>query len=95
MASNTPTPAINKLKVNLDKIGLPNCVVARFNDGQILKLDFVKTWRQCFATLSGGEERVFSEASYRNYFPEGVQTTEMTRRDYANVCFAYYSEMNN
>lgn len=85
---------IKKLSIHLDKNDLPQDIFAMFSDGRWLTLDYQQTWQQCFASLSGNKRTGRRlETSYRHNLPTGIETTKMTRQDWANVCFAYRMEM--
>lgn len=83
---------IKKLSINLDKKDLPIDIFAVFNDGRRLTLNYQQTWQMCFASLSGCKGL---EAAYRHNIPTGIETANMTRQDWANVCFQYRSELDN
>ena len=88
--------AITHLSVVMSKHKqpVPRSVYATFADGLNLHLSYVTTWRQCFATLRGGDEPIFHEAPFREHIPPSTIGWEgMTRRDWANVCFAYRMAM--
>ena len=85
---------ITKLSIALDKNDLPTDIFAVFNDGRRLQLTYQRTWQQCFATLSGNKRTGRGlEAAYRHNIPTEIETSKMTRRDWANVCFQYRSEL--
>ena len=88
------TLAITKLAITTHKDGIPNHIYAVFNDGRHLTLDYQRTWQQCFASISGNKRTGRSlEAEFRRHMPTYGMTADMTRVDWAKVCFAYRMEM--
>jgi hypothetical protein len=87
------TLTINKLKIWTDRNDLPLDIHAQFNDGWRLHLRFVRHWNQCFATLQRDDETIHLEAAFRHHAPDEIQTADMTRKDWAHVCFKYRMEM--
>jgi hypothetical protein len=91
-----PTTTITKLQITTHKDGVPNRIFAVFSDGRHLTLDYQRTWRQCFATLSGNGNRLYEDAEFlrhiRAFKSSGAWDT-VTTKDWANVCFAYRMEM--
>ena len=84
---------IISIQIKTHKDGVPNDIYAVFDDGQHLTLDYQRTWRQCFANLSN---KIFDEAEFLHHIEtDGINSPwkDMTRNDWANVCFAYRKEM--
>ena len=87
---------ITRLTIKTHEDGVPNRIFAVFNDGRHLTLDYQRTWRQCFATLSGNGNRVYEEAEFLRHiraFKSSCTWDTVTTEDWANVCLAYRSEM--
>ena len=85
---------IKKLQVRLDRHKLPREIYAVFNDGCRLSINFQKTWRLTTAYLWTDTERLHLDASpFRHHVPDEIQTADMTRKDWAHVCFKYRMEM--
>lgn len=86
--------SITKLSIILDKNDLPLDIMAVFNDGRRLTLNYQRTWQTCFGSLSGNKRTGRTiEASYRHNIPAEIETSKMTRQDWANICFQYRSEL--
>lgn len=81
---------ITKLSIALDKNDLPTGIFAVFSDGQTVQLTYQRTWQMCFAVLKWGGG---IEAAYRHNIPAEIETSKMTRQDWAKVCFAYRMEL--
>jgi len=85
---------ITYLSVRLDKYKLPREIYAVFNDGCRLQIYFQKRWRLTSTYLETDTERLHLDASpFRHHVPDEIQTKDMTRKDWANVCFKYYMEL--
>ena len=79
------------LSIHMTKYGYPRYVGASFRDGKNLQLDYVPTWRQCFAFLRGGEELVDIERPFRHHAT--IPWPDMTYKDWIDLCLAYRTEM--
>ena len=82
---------ITTLQIEMTRYGYPSSVFAVFNDDKHLDLTYVPTWRQCFAFLRGGEERLDIERPFRHHVT--IPWTDMTYNDWINLCLAYRKEM--
>jgi hypothetical protein len=93
------------LSIHMTKYEYPRSVGASFRDGKSLQLDYVPTWRMCFAFLRsatsqrvsatdffvGGEELVSIERPFRHHVT--IPWPDMTYKDWINLCLAYRTEM--
>ena len=79
------------LSIHMTKYEYPSFVGASFRDGKSLQLDYVPTWRQCFALLRGGEELVDIERPFRHHVT--IPWLDMTYKDWIDLCLAYREEM--
>ena len=84
---------ITNLIVKLDKHQLPRDIHATFSNGCRLHLDYQKKWQQCFVFVTGYVYNVFTHKPFRHHIPEEIQTKDMTRKDWADVCFKYFVEL--
>ena len=82
---------ITTLQIDMTRYGYPSSVFAVFNDDKHLDLTYVPTWRQCFAFLRGGEERLDIERPFRHHVT--IPWTDMTHEDWYRLCLAYRKEM--
>jgi hypothetical protein len=90
------TLTIKKLQVHLNRQKLPTQIYAVFNDGWRLIIYFQKRWHLTSAYLEIPSEsrRLHLDASpFRHHVPDEIQTADMTRKDWADVCFRYRMEM--
>lgn len=89
--------AITKLLISTYKDGVPKDIHAVFSDGRRLTLNYQRTWRQCFANLNGNKRtsRGLETSFLHHITTDGINSpwVDMTRSDWANVCFAYRTEM--
>lgn len=95
---------ITALQIEMSRYGYPRDVHAAFSDNKSLQLDYVPTWRQCFAFLRsvtsqrvsvtdfvGVEGFVSIERPFRHHVT--IPWTDMTHEDWYRVCLAYKEEM--
>jgi len=88
---------IKKLQIDTRKDRVPINIYAIFDDGRRLQLTYQTTWQQCFATLSGNKRtgRGLEAPFLHHITTDGINSPweNMTRTDWAKVCFAYRNEM--
>ena len=86
---------ITRLIIKTRKDKVPVDIYAVFSDEKRLHLDYQTTWRQCFAVLSGGRIERWCQPFLHHITTDGINSpwANMTRTDWAKVCFAYRNEM--
>ena len=83
-----------------EKRKVPIDVYAMFGDDASVHLRYERAWRQCFSTPrhydESGKKAVFHESPFLHHITtDGINSpwADMTRRDWADVCFAYRMQL--